>query len=292
MYSGVELVSTRPHRPRACRTALTALVLAAWVWPAAAQAPPAVELLGAADRYLAEFIGRFSNVVAEERYAQWTVNELERRELVSDFLIVQIPATNDWVSFRDVLEVDGEPVGDGGQRLLTLLLEESSASTLERARAIATEGARFNLAGLGSLNEPLLALAFVQGAFSPRFAWTVEGKAPAVGPDVWEVRFAETARPTLVRGAGNGDAPAAGAVWIEALTGRILQTTLRVGDSEVLVRFAADPAFGIAVPVDMRETHFAGNTIVRAAATYGRFRSFNVQTSESFDAPPESRDSE
>jgi hypothetical protein len=35
----------------------------------------------------------------------------------------------------------------------------------------------------------------------------------------------------------------------------------------------------------MRETHFVGATIVRATATYGRFRSFSVQTSESFDDP-------
>jgi hypothetical protein len=258
-------------------------MLLVWVPPAEAQAPPAAELLRSAASYISDFISLFSNVVAEERYEQRTVSESQRRDLVSDFLIVRLPATNDWVSFRDVLEADGRPVRDGGERLISLLLDDTSASSVERARAIVQEGARFNIEGIGSLNDPLLVLAFLQREFSPRFLWTVIGAAPDVGPDVWEVQFEEQFQPTLIRAPGDRDLPALGSVWIEALTGRVLQTTLRVQRSEVTTRYELDPQFGIAVPVEMRESHFVGRNIIRAVASYGRFRSFSVDTIQEFD---------
>ena len=103
---------------------------------------------------------------------------------------------------------------------------------------------------------------------------------------MWKVEFEEQFRPTLIRAPGDRDLPAAGAAWIEALTGRVLQTQLLIQDSDVTTRFEAHPEFGIAVPVEMRESHFVGRTIIRAVASYGRFRSFSVQTSETFDEPP------
>jgi hypothetical protein len=275
---------------RSARTTSTlvtaALLLLAGTQPAVAQNPGTRELLAYAASYVADFVVRFANVVTEERYEQWSVNGLQRRNLVSDFLIVQIPATNDWSSFRDVFEVDGEQVGDRQQRLLSLLLDNPSSSVLERARAMTQESARFNLDGAGEFNNPLLVLAFVQRQYNDRFKWEVTGSEPTLGPDVWKMEFEEEARPTLIRASGNRNLPATGAVWVEALTGRVLQTQLRVSSADVTTRFKSDPAFGIAVPVEMRESHFAGRDIIRAVAAYGRFRSFSIDTSESFDDTP------
>ena len=266
---------------------LVVAVLLAFAWPrpVPAQPPPANELLTHAASYVTDFVVRFANVVAEERYEQWFVNGLERRELVSDFLIVQIPTSNDWASFRDVLEVDGAPIRDRQERLLSLLLEGPSGSTLERARVIAREGARFNLEGIGTVTDPLLVLVFLQRQYNGRFTWNVAGSEPDLGPDVWKVEFEEQIRPTLIRSPSEGDLEAAGAVWIEALTGRVLQTQLRVQSSDVTTRFESDPQFGIAVPVEMRASHFVGRNIIRAVASHGRFRSFSVETTESFDEP-------
>ena len=188
------------HRTRGGRVAtavaVAALLVLAWPRPAPAQAPPASELLIYAASYVADFVVRFANVVAEERYEQWFVNGLQQRELVSDFLIVQLPSSNDWASFRDVFEVDGEPVGNRQERLLSLLLDGSSTSTLERARAISREGARFNLEGLGDLNDPLLVLASSSASTAAALGGTSWGTSLSSGPTCgrWSSRSSSAPR--------------------------------------------------------------------------------------------------
>src|SRR6185295_13941168 len=87
----------------------------------------------------------------EERYEQETSSTSirvsqtgSRRELKSDFLLVQPTPTGEWIPFRDVFEVDGAPVRDRQQRLAALFLKPST-DALERANAIADESARYNL---------------------------------------------------------------------------------------------------------------------------------------------------
>ena len=83
----------------------------------AADAKPTKEaLLNSASRYVATFVERFTNVVAEERYMQdWKTNAgvlLVHRELKGDFLLTRPAPTAPWLAFRDVFEVDGEKVRD------------------------------------------------------------------------------------------------------------------------------------------------------------------------------------
>jgi hypothetical protein len=282
------------------RTAVAVVAFAAalstavsWERPAQAQSPSADQLVARAGDYLAEFVDRFSSVVAEEKYVQRLISDRQTRTLVSDFLIVQIPESNDWTSFRDVFEVDGRPVRDRDERLVKLFLEPRSGTTLQRASAIAEEGARYNLRGIGTLNNPLLALAFVQDRYRQRFRWRLVRNDKGVGPDVWSVRFEEFVVPTLLKGNGNRDLPTNGQVWIDAPTGRVMKTELRVelggsiigrmavrNRSEIVATFGVDDRFQIAVPTEMRENHFFGNNDVTTVATYGRFRRFGVQTGE------------
>lgn len=268
----------------ACRIvgALSALVTC--VGPAQAQEPDVDELVARAADYAAVFVARFSGVVAEERYTQRLVNPNTSREFVSDFLIVQIPGFDEWVSFRDVLEVDGEAVSPDSPRLVRLFLEPPSDSLLPRARAIARAGAQYNIRDIGTLNDPLRALAFVQRPYNERFRWNIVGDDADVGADVWQLRFREFVRPTFLQGNGNRDVPVTGFLWIHAPTGRVLRTELDVQrTSEIVTEFAFDEAFGVAVPVEMRERHFLRlGTNMSTVATYGRFRRFSVETSEEF----------
>ena len=261
-----------------------------------AQAPTADALVAKAGAYVKEFVSRFSGVVAEERYTQRLVSQRQTRVLASDFLIVQIPESNDWTAFRDVFEVDGMPVRDRDERLVKLFLQARSNTTLQRAAEIAREGSRHNLRGIGTVNNPLLALAFIQDAYRTRFRWRLVKNDKDVGPDVWSVRFEENVRPTILRGNANRDLMSTGLIWIDAPTGRILRTELRVdvggsvvggnaaivvrNRSEVITRYSLDEGFQIAVPVEMRENHFFGDSDISTVATYGRFRRFGVQTDE------------
>ncbi|MBM3821180.1 MAG: hypothetical protein FJW14_19485 [Acidimicrobiia bacterium] len=274
-------------------SALLALVVLAWPAAAAAQNPRAEDLVARATEYMAEFVAKFSGVVAEEDYQQRHLRERTSRHLRSDFLIVQIPGGMDWLSFRDVVEVDGKPVGDRDQRLVRLFLEPPSDSLVRRAQEIDRAGARYNLHG-DLLNNPLTAIALVQDVYRARLRWSLVRNDREMGPQVWSVRFEERQRPTILRGNGNRDLPMNGLMWIESPTGRVLKTELRLdmggrgvgaglvirNQSEIVTTFRFDERFGIAVPAEMRESHVFGSSEVDTVATYGRFRRFGVTTEE------------
>src|SRR5688572_1388714 len=119
-----------PASPMRATTA-AAMCAAAVLWSAAleGQPPSTDELLARASKYVATFLDRFSNVVTEEQYAQDMVSNrtamaairgggrlaqptTRHRDLKSDFLLVKPSETDGWLPFRDVFEVDGEPVRD------------------------------------------------------------------------------------------------------------------------------------------------------------------------------------
>ena len=278
-------------------TAVLSLVFVLPIPLAARQRPVLEDLLARGAAYVAQFVQTFSNVVAEERYQQRLIQERRDRTLGSDFLIVQVPGTVVWQSFRDVFEVDGKPVRDRDDRLAKLFLEEPGSAVGE-AREIAQASAQFNLPGIGALNDPLAALAFLQPAYQARFRWSLVRNDRDVGPNVWSVRFQENQRPTIFLGPGNRDLPANGLIWIEADTGRIAKTELRIdrpgtaitssfgvttslrGLSEVITTYQFDERFGINVPVETEERHITGVVEVTGTAKYSRFRRFGVTVQE------------
>jgi len=261
--------------------------------PAAAQPPSAFELVGRAGRYVSTFIDTFSNVVAEETYEQestWTRGG-QRRELKSDFLLILPPDSTVWIPFRDVFEVDGRPVRDRQERLTKTLLQPTK-SALDRAYQIAQEGARYNIEASmkRTINNPLLALAFVQTEAQSRFRYSVDRQDSAEGAGVWIVEYKEEARPTFIKGAFDKDLPVHGRYWIDQSDGRIVRSEVNVEDPSVAAKittdFQQDDRFKIDVPIRMSEIYrLINGRVVTGTATYGRFRRFGVSTDEKIDEP-------
>ena len=266
-------------------------------------------LLGHAAEYLDDFVRRFSNVVAEERYVQNSTAVLSsstiptsrggivatpplpqprHRELKSDFLLVTL--AGGWVPFRDVFEVDDRPVRDREERLTKLFLRPSG-DTIAQAKEITDEGARYNIGNiLRTTNNPVFALAVVEADVRPRVRFALGRQDKNVGADVWIVEYRETSGPTIVRGLQNMNLFSHGRLWIEATTGRILKTEVLIEQpavrAQITTSFGLNDQFGIAVPVEMNEVYtLANGSRVLGIATYGRFRRFDVTADEKIQAP-------
>ena len=233
--------------------------------------------------YLDYFIDQFENVVAEETYVQDSssllpsyspvvgrggviatpsasdVSRARHRDLRSDFLLVKAPDTSALVAFRDVLDVDGVPVRDRQQRLARLFLN-ASPDAMTQATRIGDEGARYNLGNMRStLGNPVLALGVAQLSYQPRFKFTLGKEDKSVGPGLWVVSYQETSSPAMIRGEAGRDLFAHGRLWIDAVTGRVMKTELRVEQpavrAQVVTTFRVDDRFNIAVPSEMREEY-------------------------------------
>jgi hypothetical protein len=251
--------------------------------------------------YLREFVQRFSDVVAEERYVQdaKTVPRARTRgaavpsrlftrhvELMSDFLLVKLKESGEWQAFRDVFDVNGEPVRDRDERLTKLFINPTQ-SILDDANAIALEGARYNLGSAErTINNPLLVLAFLQATYQPRFRFSLNTSDKDAGPGIWVLEYKEQSRPTLIRERSNSDVVAKGRIWIESASGRVVKTELAVNELDSIVTvFRFDERFQIAVPVEMREEFWTDTESIVGVASYSRFRRFGVTTDEEFQEP-------
>ena len=302
------------RRPDALAFALRLAVFFA----ASASPPVALDLLlDRAAWYLDYFVDEFENVVAEERYIQDSTVPLpsfspigggrggvfppplspsdaaraRHRDLRSDFLLVKSPDTLALVPFRDVIEVDGVAIRDREARLAKLFLSASGASVMEQAERIGAEGARYNLGNMRStLGNPVLGLGVLQRSYQPRFRFTLarDDRAAAAGLSV--VEFKETATPAMVRGEAGRDLLAHGRVWIDSATGRVTKTELQVEQpvirASIVTTFRLEDQSGIGVPEEMREQYtFANGNRIATVATYGRFRRFDVNTTEDIRTP-------
>jgi formylglycine-generating enzyme required for sulfatase activity len=263
-------------------------------------------MLARAALYVGQFIDRFSNVVAEERFVQDATGNLaplitgrgtptatpssQHRVLRSDFLLVQL-SPGDWLPFRDVFEVDGKAIRDREDRLAKLFLgSPASPSAIEQGNKIAAESARYNVGGVQrTINTPLLSLLYLQAGLQPRFKFELGKRDTSAGENVWIVEYTEVSRPTLVRGVGDSDVPSSGRFWIEAESGRIIKTELNLITAGIRAHlttsYRKDDRFQVDVPVEMQEDYTYPRGRLSGTATYGRFRRFDVSADESIRTP-------
>ena len=262
--------------------------------------------------YIDFFIEHFGNVVSEEQYRQEavpsvrpgqlggrgamaTIAPTQRRTLRSDFLLVKPADSADWFPFRDVYEVDGTVIRDREGRLARLFLKQT-ATTMEQARQIANESSRYNIGDVvRTINNPVIALAFLERSYQKRFAFTMGKADPALGANAWILEYREQQRPTLIRGIGDSDMPTRGRAWIDIESGHVLKTEFLIEDAMITARvtttFKADARLQIHVPAEMTEEYkpSSGGRIT-GRASYGRFRQFAVRTEEEIQKPEVPKD--
>jgi hypothetical protein len=249
-------------------------------------------LLQRVSAYVDRYGHSLSSVVAEEDYTQWIepkmgadlpMSRLGRRRLRSDFLLVRLPGEAGWMPYRDVFEVDGRPVRDRQDRLVSLFLRFSSASRAQAER-ITVESARFNIGVTRTVNVPPFPLRFLQASARSGFRFALRGGATIEGRPVREISFRETTRPTIIRGLGGIDLPASGTVWVDAQSGDVIRTLVRTNDgevrSEIRVTYRPDPSLDLLVPGEMSELYDTHQTITRGLARYTNFRRFTVIVEE------------
>jgi hypothetical protein len=243
-------------------------------------------LLDKAAAYLEQYDAKLSAVISQETYSQ-TERTLEgdpaqertrSRALKSQVLLLN-GGGGTWLWFRDVFQVDGKPLADHVGRFEKLLATSpaESAGAGSLASQIALESARYNLGGVTrNFNVPTMALTFVRRENQARSSFRQQGAQPTDGRGPTVVSFAETRRPTLVRGAGDSDVRTTGRVWIEP-TGRIEKTELSLTAENnvtavVTVTYGAQPTIAVFVPMSMHE-HYQQSIVdtIEAFATYSDF---------------------
>ena len=275
---------------------------------ATAAEPSLVELLTSAGEYVLAYEEAFRVVVAEEVYVQRLRASpggpvQQTRRLSSDVAFVRASgAALPWWLLRDVYEVDGGVVRDRQARLEKLLVE-GPAVGLERARAIADEGARFNLGrSVRNFNVPTLVLAFLHPSLQPRFSFERKGTTTIEGRSFVEIAFRELAAPSVIRGPdAHPEVLAAGRVFIhdgrDGTVGRT-ELVLDLAGEGIRTRATLDTeyrpyrALALWVPVEMRDrlqTELAGQRgrsgsveFVEGLAAYSGFRQAGVSTQEEF----------
>jgi len=276
------------------------LVFAIAAAPVLAQTKtPVGGLLDRASAYVCAYMRDFSTVVAEERYVQDSrlmtgAGEVApgrtaaplHVELRSDVLFVRPDPSGSWLTFRDVFSVDGRPVRDRAERLTKLFIDHPS-DAIDRAMEIVREGYRYDVASTDrTVANPLLALAFLQPVYRDRFEFKLSGIDTALGHDVWIVKFKERVRPTIIRTKDNRNVLAMGRLWIDGVSGSVLQTELEASSGDrVMTTFTFDERLQMDVPSEMRDLAWYGGTrgiIVTGTATYTNFRRFDVTTDASF----------
>lgn len=265
---------------RAEIAAACALAFHAW---SQAGAPATDTVVALASAYVAGYESTLGGIVAQEEYRQ-DLPRLTRR-LKSDFMLVRFTTDGPWIPFRDVMEVDGKPVGDRQKRLEQLFLT-ADANARDHAERISRESTRYNIGRYyRTTNVPLIGLEYLRPENVPRSRFEKPRRELVDGVDAWKVDFRERARETVIHDGEYRPLPASGTIWSRASDGAVLRTVVRVEKfalvSAIDVTFCAAPSIAVLVPCRMAETFSTPGERITSVATYSNIRQFKVSTSES-----------
>ena len=248
--------------------------------------------------YIEAYERQYSGLVAEEEYRQASRGKNAR--LKSDYLLVKPDKASQWISFRDVYEVDGVSVRDRDDRLRRLFLDPGVGIGVQ-LQAIRDESARYNV-GLveRNINVPLFLLQFLRDENRPRSRFKLGPRREVDGARTVRLEFEERVRPTIITDIQGRDVAAKGWFQVDETTGAIVETVLKIEENgstgEIRVEFRHDPALGMWVPAEMSELYQAltqrslsgaprAETIVEGTAKYTKFRRFQVKIEEKVVIP-------
>jgi hypothetical protein len=254
----------------------------------AQQPVPSLELVLERFReYLTAYSQAYAATVAAEIYIQH-VNEPKPRSvrLESEFAMVRIPGSVEWLGFRDVQRVDRKDVTGRRGRLADFFANPAGLS-LGVASRIAEESAQYNIGpSRRTVNNPAIVLEILDPRHHRRFRFAKGGDERFGGMRAWMIRIEEQSRPTIVRRSRGIDEPVSGRVWVEPESGTLLRAALQIsidrGAREFLdmdVTFGLEPQLKMWVPVRLRELHAVRTRHLQTGeATYVDYRQFVVQS--------------
>ena len=254
----------------------------------ATQTPPSLDsVLERFSTYLTSYSQAYAATVATEIYVQHA-NYIKPQQvkLESEFAMVRVPGSHEWLGFRDVLRVNGKDVTSRRGRLADLFANPAGLS-LGVATRIAEESARFNIGpSRRTVNHPAIVLEILDPRHHKRFRFARGGDERIGGIRAWVIRIDEQSRPTIVRSSRGLDEPVSGRVWIDPEMGTLLRAALRIsvdaGASEFLhvdVTFGLEPQLQMWVPVRLNELHEVRTRHLQTGqATYVDYRQFVVQS--------------
>jgi hypothetical protein len=242
-----------------CAVVISLVAYAAGTAASPQERPAVDDVLARAGEYLSKYEEGFSGIVSREAYRQSQFRGslmVATRALKSDLLVINL-GDGLWAGFRDVFDVDGKAVRDHEDRILALFTKPG-ATTLDQAKRILAEGARFNLGNIErTLNTPTVALGFLRAANQSRSEFKLDSVKTQDGVRVAVLRFLERAEPRMIVSRDN--APASGRFWIEQDTGRVRQSELLFdsanAQAKITVGYAARPSLDLWVPVSMDEEY-------------------------------------
>lgn len=237
---------------RALSALLGAVILSTVALAQVAPEPPLDQLMARAAAYAADYGQKTSLVVARETYTQdFTIEGLQPtrpRKLVAEFAIVRA-GNRGWAGFRDVVEVNDQPVRDRRDRLTALFT--GASPTIDEATRIANESSRFNVGPVArNFNTPTTALFFFLPEHLPRFTFKRKGTSKIDGIATVEVEFKETRTPTFVMTRGGKDVPVDGSLWINATDGTVVRTRMRMANFADADEAPAQKATSPSAPVN------------------------------------------
>lgn len=265
---------------RADIVAACAIALHGW---SQAGAPDTDAVIATASAYVARYESALGGIVAQEEYRQ-DLPQLTRR-LKSDFMLVRFSHDGPWMPFRDVIEVDGKPVGDRDRRLERLFLK-ADAQARDNAERISRESARYNIGrSYRTTNVPLIGLEYLRPANLARSRFEKPRRVVVDGAYAWKVDFEEGRLQTVIRDGDRRPLPASGTIWIRVTDGAVLRTVVRVETfnlvSAIDVTYCAASSIPVLVPCRMAETLRTRGEYITSVAIYTNIRQFKVSTSES-----------
>ena len=267
--------------PMVVALALAAAGLLQQPAPPAPAPVDAARVAAAASAWTTRFERSLSGLLFRERYVQKYMQGGSSRQthLEANIFLLKASPTEPFVLYRDVYQADGRAVKSHTKRLQEILTT-SAPSWMSEARRLTEASARYN-AGFGrrTVNVPTMPLEYLAPARVAGLAFKDSGEAPVTvgGLDVVVIEFTETARPTLVRGAGRRDLPARGRYWIHAASGAVVRAFVEfVGRGHVEVEYALHETLGVWVPVKMTDV-ISG---VTGVAEYDEFQRVVVSTKD------------
>ena len=108
-------------------------------------------------------------------------------------LFMWMPDETAWLTVRNVLTVDGQPVPDS-QNLLNEALGSASVDRRTRLRLLRDASARFSLGTIyRNINDPTLALQYLDPAMQSRFTFTLVGRERINGVETTAIALTSAA---------------------------------------------------------------------------------------------------